>query len=299
MQQKRSKKIYYSTLLLLCGVFIMQGAMAQENDLIQEVRYGDAPIIDSDLDGLTDLGEEQIFHTNPTLPDTDNDGFFDGVEVIMGSDPLTSVYDEAVADARSDEQPFAWYISRITGLIAYALLWVVLLFGFSFRTPFLKKIVAPAYKLDLHIYLSVLAFVFILTHAFILLFDHLADLSLADILIPYHVSTPFIDPAGLAAGIIAFYIFLIIIITSLLRKHLPHGLWRGLHFFHALLYILVVLHALQMGTDIASGWPRTVFLLSVGVMAVLYPIGLYYTIRDMMVLRKKKSESKAKEISKE
>lgn len=292
MQQKKSKKIYYSTFLLLCGMFFAQGVLAQENGLIQEVDYGEDPIIDSDMDGLTDHGEEQIFHTNPLLPDTDNDGFFDGVEVIMGTDPLTNTYDEAIEAAAPDERPFAWYISRITGLIAYALLWVVLLFGFSFRTPFLKKFVAPAYKLDLHIYLSVLTFVFVLTHAFILLFDHLAEMSLADILIPFHVSTPFIDPAGLASGIIAFYIFIIIIATSLLRKHLPHGLWRSLHFFHALLYILVVLHALQMGTDIAAGWPRTLFLISVGIMAILYPIGLYYTIRDMITLRKKKATTK-------
>ncbi len=287
MQQKRSKKQLYSTLLVICGIFLAQGVLAQEID------YGDDPIIDSDMDGLTDHGEEQLFHTDPMLPDTDNDGFFDGVEVIMGTDPLISVYDEVIEDTMSDEAPFAWYISRITGLIAYALLWVVLLFGFSFRTPFLKKFVAPAYKLDLHIYLAVLTFVFVLTHAFVLLFDRFAQMSLADILIPFYVSTSFIDPVGLAIGIIAFYIFIIIIATSLLRKHLPYGLWRGLHFFHVLLYILVVWHALQLGTDIAAGWSRTVFLLSVGIMAILYPIGLYYTIRDIMVLRRKKAASKA------
>lgn len=274
-------------------MFFAQGSLAQENDLVLEVNYGDAPIIDSDLDGLTDQGEEQIYHTNPMLPDTDSDGFFDGVEVIMGTDPLTSTYDENIENAMPDDRPFAWYISRITGLIAYALLWVVLVFGFSFRTPFLKKFVAPAYKLDLHIYLSILTFCFVIAHAFVLLFDHLADMSLSDILIPFHVSTPFIDPAGLAGGIIAFYILIILIFTSIFRRYLPHSLWRGLHFFHGLVYLLVVLHAFEMGTDLASGWPRTIFLISVAIMVILYPIGLFYTIRDILKLRRKKKEKLA------
>lgn len=42
---------------------------------------------DTDADGLSYL-DELIIGTNPTDPDSDNDGFLDGIEIIQGSDPL-------------------------------------------------------------------------------------------------------------------------------------------------------------------------------------------------------------------
>lgn len=47
------------------------------------------PILaDSDGDGLTDIDEINIYHTDPYDPDTDNDGLTDGEEVQLGTDPL-------------------------------------------------------------------------------------------------------------------------------------------------------------------------------------------------------------------
>ncbi len=43
---------------------------------------------DSDFDGLTDTSEIATWKTNPASPDTDGDGFFDGVEVLNGFNPL-------------------------------------------------------------------------------------------------------------------------------------------------------------------------------------------------------------------
>jgi outer membrane protein OmpA-like peptidoglycan-associated protein len=54
--------------------------------------YGDAvldQLADSDGDGLTDIEEIMIYHTDPNNPDTDGDGLSDGDEVrIYGTDPL-------------------------------------------------------------------------------------------------------------------------------------------------------------------------------------------------------------------
>ncbi|MHA1880217.1 MAG: hypothetical protein ACTSYG_07445, partial [Candidatus Heimdallarchaeota archaeon] len=51
--------------------------------------YGSLPdVIDSDSDGLTDFDEVTIYHTDPTLWDTDGDGFSDGIEIQKGTDPL-------------------------------------------------------------------------------------------------------------------------------------------------------------------------------------------------------------------
>ncbi|MBI3986525.1 MAG: hypothetical protein HY343_06375, partial [Lentisphaerae bacterium] len=45
-------------------------------------------LADSDGDGLSDLTETDIYGTDPNDPDTDGDGFWDGVEVAWGSNPL-------------------------------------------------------------------------------------------------------------------------------------------------------------------------------------------------------------------
>ncbi len=45
--------------------------------------------LDSDKDGLIDAQEIQ-FKTNPNLPDTDGDGFVDGLEIANGFDPLSA-----------------------------------------------------------------------------------------------------------------------------------------------------------------------------------------------------------------
>ena len=43
--------------------------------------------LDSDADGLTDNDEINIYLTNPDNPDSDNDGFDDGIEISYNSDP--------------------------------------------------------------------------------------------------------------------------------------------------------------------------------------------------------------------
>ncbi len=63
-------------------------ALGKENGFYE---YGDAvlnQLADSDGDGLTDIEEIMIYHTDPNNPDTDGDGLTDGEEVrIYGTDP--------------------------------------------------------------------------------------------------------------------------------------------------------------------------------------------------------------------
>ena len=63
--------------------------------LIQE-REGADVFKDTDKDGISDYDEENLYHTNPLVADTDNDGFIDGLEVSDGYNPLDSQREIAI-----------------------------------------------------------------------------------------------------------------------------------------------------------------------------------------------------------
>ena len=61
---------------------------------------------DSDGDGLTDDAETIVYGTDPLVSDTDGDGFSDGDEVFMGTDPLSGC--AATSTASDEALPDAW-----------------------------------------------------------------------------------------------------------------------------------------------------------------------------------------------
>lgn len=52
------------------------------------ISLGEVLSPDSNNDGLTDEKESNLYHTNPYLADSDNDGYKDGDEIKSGYDPL-------------------------------------------------------------------------------------------------------------------------------------------------------------------------------------------------------------------
>jgi len=52
---------------------------------------------DTDGDGISDFDEVNLYNTDPTLADTDNDGFTDGAEIIRGFNPNDAAAESAIA----------------------------------------------------------------------------------------------------------------------------------------------------------------------------------------------------------
>lgn len=227
------------------------------------VDYGDNVIIDSDLDGLTDLGEEQKFKTNPEDPDSDGDGMFDGAEVLGGSDPndpASPFYTKVITQVHSYEEqetPWAWYIARATGIIAFILLYLSMLYGLAIRIPFFNKLTAPILAIDFHKWFSVHATLFALVHGVSLMFDKFINFNLFDVFVPF--SSDF-QPLLIALGIIAFYLMVTLVLTSYLRKHMPFTLWRIIHHLNIFLYLFVAIHMILLGTDMKLFSLRVTFV---------------------------------------
>lgn len=224
--------------------------------------YPNSIAIDSDLDGLTDEGEKKLFGTDPMSIDTDRDAWYDGTEILAHTDPLDGTAPSATTTVTSHiesaQTPWVWYITRASGLVAFAFAWVVIFLGIAVRLPGLKSILKPVFSLSAHHSLAFQTLFFSLLHGLSFLFDPFIKPSLADIAIPFW--TDKIDPLPLALGILALYGFCILVLTSWLKPLIPHRIWRITHFLNIFVYVAVIFHALLLGTDIANPLFRNIFI---------------------------------------
>lgn len=70
---------------------------------IRTQRSAGESALDSDNDGIPDFDELNLYNTDPNNPDTDGDGFTDGVEIMRGFDPLDDTA-QAVVEYQSPKE---------------------------------------------------------------------------------------------------------------------------------------------------------------------------------------------------
>lgn len=293
MFQRRSR-ILWPSLFFAVALFVFFGApiiFAEEREE-KKVNYQEEIIVDSDFDGLTDQGEKQLYGTDPIMPDTDIDGFYDGTEIIRASDPLDPTDPVNLKEAQlirdsleRTEAPWAWYLTRSAGLLAYFFLWLTVFFGLAIRNDWLKKLVQPIYSFGFHCFLGASSLFWAFIHGTAILFDRYLGMKWKDILIPYHFNylnfrADSVDL--LAFGIVAFYLMVVLVATSYLRQFLSQRVWRILHFVNPLAFILVVLHGLYLGTDLKDYGPQKTFLLLALFLVLVYFSNLAFLIRNKL-----------------
>lgn len=231
------------------------------------VDYGDKVIIDSDLDGLTDEGEVQIYGSDPQNKDSDNNGLFDGAEImgeVAAQEAAVEVGNKPVL--QSEETPWAWYVSRMSALVGFAFLYVSMVMGLAIRIPSLRTFFGAKDTFSVHCWISLQATLLAFIHGGALIFDKFINFSLKDVFIPFASAY---RPHMVALGVIAFYLMLILVITSYLKTKMPHKLWRSVHFFNIILYVFSVVHAWQLGTDLSSNFARAIFFSFNSLLAML------------------------------
>lgn len=139
-----------------------------------------------------------------------------------------------------------WWISRATGIVAWAVLTLSVIWGLSLTTRLLGRFPKPAWMLDLHRHFAALSTILVGVHVGSLMLDGYARFSLADILIPMH--TPW-KPGPVAWGVVGLYLLLAVQGTSLAKKRLPLKAWRALHFLSYPLWAVATAHFITAGTD--------------------------------------------------
>ena len=160
-----------------------------------------------------------------------------------------------------------WYIVRAAGIIAAISLVLLLLSGVGQITGYTFRLVEPITAWATHRALGLVFMGSVFVHILALLFDKFVTFNIWQVLIPfvspYRPVTLFGRNFGslyVALGVLSFYLMLTIVITSLVWIDKKPHTWKLLHFFSYLTMIFVFLHALYIGTDLAVGWLKVVWI---------------------------------------
>ncbi len=71
--------------------------LTTNNEKLLRDRIGDLVFTDSDTDSVSDYDEIHLYQTNPTVADTDGDGYLDGSEITLGYNPLDAKAESSIA----------------------------------------------------------------------------------------------------------------------------------------------------------------------------------------------------------
>ena len=145
----------------------------------------------------------------------------------------------------SHMEMFEWYMIRATGTVSYLLLYLSVLLGLYSQVQKKRKQKVTV-SLFLHEALSNWALILVLGHVGFLLIDSYISFQWVEVLTPFNTDY---KPLPMAMGTVSLYFLIMTIFTSKVRKKIGYKKWRKLHALNPILYILVTLHGLFIGTD--------------------------------------------------
>ncbi len=201
---------------------------------------------DTDLDGLTDQGEINIFHTDPNNSDTDNDGFLDGTEVIAETNPLDINDPSKTFTPKPPSPSWVWYLTRASGITSYLLLFILLITGTGLTSGYIFKLAGPVKVWRFHRTVGITLIAFIAIHLVTLFLDKFMNFSIKELFIPFYSQ---FKPLYLSMGIIGFYLFILIIATSIFLIVTKYKAWRFIHYLTFPTFAALFIHGLFIGTD--------------------------------------------------
>lgn len=184
-----------------------------------------------------------------------------------------TIFPTLAAENASTEIPYAWYASRISGIVAFVLFGIIVSSGIVMTTDlaeskFLKYIskgkVFTLHKLLVLIAVSIMSF-----HFLVLIFDKYLKPTIFDLLIPFKIGS---NTNLIALGIIGFYLILTVTISSYLVEKLPKKLWRALHMLSFISFYIILFHGFFLGSDTHL----------IGIQLIYYFFGIIITLLTIL-----------------
>lgn len=146
-----------------------------------------------------------------------------------------------------------WLVARATGIASFLALFIAIVSGIALRTSVLDWLGSNRALKSLHTFTTVLWIPLGLTHLLALVADKTARIGIADLVIPFGVDYGVGDArTAIGLGTLAFDIFIVVTVTSWLRRLIEQRLWSWIHRTSYLAFALTFLHAFLSGTDFRS-----------------------------------------------
>ena len=196
--------------------------------------------------------------------------------IVVQSIPGPTVAQQLITHAQNS---WPWYIVRGSGFVAAISLVILILSGIGMVTGYTYRFFEPLTAWATHRALGILFGVSVLIHMFGLLFDQFVPFDLLKIFVPWLSDYKPVTLLGLqlgslwvALGILAFYGTVLVIATSIIWIEKKPTIWKLTHLLSYLVMAFVFVHALYLGTDLAGGWLRWLWVATgIGILvAIIY-----------------------------
>lgn len=150
-----------------------------------------------------------------------------------------------------------WYLSRGSAIVGFILLWLSTVMGLLITTRFGKTWPGLKTSNESHQYISLLGLFFTGFHGIMLLGDTYIKATFSQVLIPFS----FINfrPVFVGIGQLAFYMWVILIISFYVRKIIGRKLWRGLHYIGFVAFFAGMAHGITSGSDSSLPWMQMIY----------------------------------------
>lgn len=186
-------------------------------------------------------------------------------DIIVETIPDQTVAEKLTEKARTS---WPWYVTRASGLVAAGSLVILMLSGMGLVGGYTFKFLEPITAWASHRALGITFGISVLAHVFVLLFDHFAPFNIWHLLIPWLSDFKPVILFGihfgslyLALGILSLYGVVAIVLTSLVWIEKKPYVWKLTHLISYLVMFFVYIHALYLGTDLASGILRWIWII--------------------------------------
>lgn len=179
-----------------------------------------------------------------------------------------------------------WYLTRSTGIVAWAALTIAVLLGLAVSGRALGRRPTLAWLNDLHRGAATTSVVFTALHLAALVADSYVEFGLREILVPMASEW---RPLAVTYGVVALYLLALVHGTSLVRDRLPRRVWRTIHWASFPLQATATLHFVEAGAD--ADEPVFAALIALSVIA----IGAFAVVRAASADRRRRAGAPARD----
>lgn len=139
-----------------------------------------------------------------------------------------------------------WYLTRATGLVTLVLLSATVALGIATTGDWERRHWPRFVTQGLHRNLSLLSVWFLFLHVGTTVVDGYVPIGWVNAVVPF--TSPY-KRLWLGLGAISCDLLLAVLLTSLVRRHLRAGTWRGIHWLAYASWPVALMHGIGTGTD--------------------------------------------------